>query len=259
MRKSKEMFTKAIVRRPCRNMVNGITSATLGTPDFNKALEQHNNYIETLKKCGLDVTILDGDDRFPDSVFVEDTALLTPKCAVITNPGAQARKGEIKEMENCVKQFYTNIEHIKAPGTLDAGDIMMVDNHFYIGLSDRTNAEGATQLIDILNRNGMTGSTIPLKTMLHLKTGVSYLENNLLLAFGEFLDKEEFNQFRFIQIPCDESYAANSLWINGFVLVPKGFPKTKALIDETGLKTVEVDVSEFRKLDGGLSCLSLRF
>jgi len=240
-------------------MVNGITSATLGTPDYQNALKQHQNYVETLQKCGLQVTILDEDENFPDSVFVEDTALLTPNCAIITNPGAQSRKGEIMEIETAVTHFYTNIERIKTLGTLDAGDVMMVGRHFYIGLSDRTNTEGANQLIGILKKNGLTGSTVPLKSMLHLKTGVSYLENNILLAYGEFLDKPDFKNFNIIQIPDDESYAANSLWINGYVLVPKGFVKTLKLIQKTGLQTIEVDVSEFKKLDGGLSCLSLRF
>ena len=253
------MFTKAIVRKPCKNMVNGITSSTLGLPDYKNALKQHSEYVKALEKCGLSVTILEGEEEYPDSVFVEDTALLTPKCAIITNPGANARKGEITTIENAVKTFYTHIERIQNPGTLDAGDVMMVGSHFYIGLSDRTNLEGANQLIGILNKYGMTGSTVSLKTVLHLKTGVNYLENNTLLAFGEFLSKPELQNYKIIEVPKDESYASNSLWVNGIIIVPKGFPRTLDLIQKAGYKTMEVDVSEFRKLDGGLSCLSLRF
>jgi len=253
------MFTKAIVRKPCKNMVKGISSANLGTPDYQNALKQHANYVEVLKKCGLQVTVLEGDENFPDSVFVEDTALLTSEFAVITNPGAPARNNEIIEIERTVKQFYTNIEHIKSPGTLDAGDVMMVGNHFYIGLSARTNPAGAEQLMYLLKKYEYTGSTISLKSVLHLKTGVSYIENNYILACGEFVTKTDFGKYHIIEIPMAESYAANSLWINGNVLVPKGFPKTLSLIQRAGFKTIEVDVSEFRKLDGGLSCLSLRF
>jgi len=253
------MFTKAIVRKPCKNMVKGISSANLGAPDYQNALKQHANYVEVLKKCGLQVTVLEGDENFPDSVFVEDTALLTSEFAVITNPGAPARNNEIIEIERTVKQFYTNIEHIKSPGTLDAGDVMMVGNHFYIGLSARTNPAGAEQLMYLLKKYEYTGSTISLKSVLHLKTGVSYIENNYLLACGEFVTKTDFGKYHIIEIPMAESYAANSLWINGNVLVPKGFPKTLSLIQRAGFKTIEVDVSEFRKLDGGLSCLSLRF
>jgi dimethylargininase len=253
------MFTKAIVRKPCQNMVKGITSATLGKPDYQNALKQHANYVKTLEKCGLQVTVLDGNEEFPDSVFVEDTALITPKCAILTNPGAQSRIGEVAEMEIALKKIFPDIEHIVSPGTLDAGDVMMVGNHFYIGLSKRTNKVGADQLITILKRYELTGSSVSLKTVLHLKTGVSYIENNNLLACGEFLTKQEFGKFNIIEVPMVESYACNSLWINGKVLVPKGFPKTLGLIKKAGYETIEVDVSEFRKLDGGLSCLSLRF
>jgi len=253
------MFSKAIVRKPCENMVKGITSSTLGLPNYQNALKQHAEYIKALEQCGLSVTALEGAEEYPDSVFVEDTALLTPHCAVITNPGANSRKGEIATIENAVKSFYTNIEHIQNPGTLDAGDVMMVGSHFYIGLSDRTNQEGANQLINILRKYGLNGSTVSLTTVLHLKTGVNYLENNTLLASGEFLLKPEFKNFNIIKVPSDESYASNSLWINDNVIVPKGFPKTLELIKNAGYKTIVVDVSEFRKLDGGLSCLSLRF
>jgi len=255
----KIMFTRAIVRKPCKNMVEGISSANLGIPSYQNAVKQHNNYIDVLTNCGLKVHILESNEQFPDSVFVEDTALLTPSFAIITNPGAQSRKGEIVDMGIVLKKYFPAIDHIKSPGTLDAGDVMMVRNHFYIGISERTNQAGADQLVYLLKKYRCTGSTIPLKSVLHLKTGVSYIENNCLLASGEFLSKPEFSKFNIIEVPLDESYAANSLWINGYVLVPKGFPKTLALIKGEGFSTIEVDVSEFRKLDGGLSCLSLRF
>lgn len=253
------MFTKAIVRKPCQNMVNGITSAKLGKPDYQNALKQHANYVEALKKCGLKVTVLEAMEEFPDSVFVEDTALITPKCAILTNPGAAERNSEIVDMEKTLKSFFPEIERIVNPGTVDGGDIMMVGSHFYIGLSNRTNKEGAEQLISILKNHELTGSTIYLKSVLHLKTGISYIENNNLLACGEFLTKQELGKFNILEIPKEESYAANSLWINGKVLVPKGFPKTLNIAKRAGYETIEVDVSEFRKLDGGLSCLSLRF
>jgi dimethylargininase len=253
------MFTKAIVRKPCKNISNALTTANLGSPDCSLAIHQHQEYIQDLKRCGLDVTILSADENYPDSVFVEDTALLTPQCAIIANLGAASRKGEIVEMSEVLNRFYLNIEKIEDPGTLDAGDVMMVDKHFYIGLSERTNEEGANQLIAILNRYEMTGSTITLENVLHLKSGVSYLEENNLLATGEFLYESEFQKFNIIEIDKDESYAANCVWINDKVLVPKGFSKTKRKIEELEYKTIEVDVSEFQKADGGLSCLSLRF
>lgn len=253
------MFTNAIVRMPGKSIVNGITNANLGIPDYHKALEQHTSYISALIQCGLTVKKLPADEHFPDSTFVEDPVLLTPNCAIITNPGAPSRKGEIVGLKGALKEFYTDIEEVKDPGTVEAGDIMMVENHFYIGLSERTNLNGAEQVIQILNKYGMTGSFIKLDKVLHLKTGLSYLENNNLVACGEFLDKPDFNKFNLIEIPGEESYAANCLWINDTVLIPKGFPQTKLKVENAGYSMIEVDVSEFRKLDGGLSCLSLRF
>jgi dimethylargininase len=253
------MFKRAIVKKPCQNMVLGLTEAKLGLPDFENATIQHQKYVDALMQCGLDVTVLDSDNQFPDSTFVEDTALLTPHCAIIMNPGALSRKEEVISMTETIKQFYKNIEYVKSPGTADAGDIMMVGKHFYIGLSGRTNAEGANQIIIILQKHGLDGSTVSLKEVLHLKTGVSYLENNNLVASGEFITKPEFQKFNLLKVSADESSAANCVWINDFVLIAKGFPKTKQTIENAGYKTIEVDVSEFRKLDGGLSCLSLRF
>jgi dimethylargininase len=255
----KRIFKNAIVRKPCPEMIDGLTTAGLGKPDYSKALEQHARYVEVLKECGLTVKVLDADGRYPDSTFIEDVALCTPKCAVITNPGAETRKGEIAGMNEVLREFYGNIEQIKAPGTLEAGDIMMAGDHYYIGISARTNDEGAEQLINILNRYGLTGSKVSLFEMLHLKTGLSYIEENNLLIFGEYLKNPEFKKFNQIVISPEEAYSANSVWVNGNVLVPAGYPGTKKKIEQAGYKVIEVDVSEFRKLDGGLSCLSLRF
>jgi dimethylargininase len=265
------MFSYAIVRTPCSALVNGITSASLGKPDVAKALDQHAGYVEALVACGLRVTQLPPDESFPDSTFVEDVALITPGytsgytsgdttgCAVITRPGALSRRGETKSIEDAVRGFFSEVEMIEAPGTIEAGDIMMVGQHYYIGLSERTNRAGAAQMIAILERHGMHGSVVDLREVLHLKTGLAYLENNNLLACGEFLHKPEFSSFNLLRVDPDEAYAANSVWINGKVLTPAGHPKTKSLVESAGYDVLEVDVSEFQKLDGGLSCLSLRF
>ena len=253
------MFTKAIVKTPCEAMVNGLSSANLGLPDFHNALVQHADYIEALKECGLQVTVLPADENFPDSTFVEDVALMTPLCAILTNPGAPTRTLETRSMLGTIREFYEKVEMIKEPGHVEAGDIMMVGDHYYIGLSERTDQAGAGQMIAILESYGLQGSMIELTEVLHLKTGLGYLENGHLLASGEFLTKPEFKQFHLLEVDTDEAYAANSVWVNNTVLTPAGFPKTRSLIEATGYKVREVDVSEFQKLDGGLSCLSLRF
>jgi dimethylargininase len=240
-------------------MLDGLTEANMGLPNYELACEQHQGYIAALHKCGLQVTTLAPLESYPDSCFVEDVALITSKCAILTNPGAPSRRGEVQHIVEAVKQFYPNLEHITLPATIEAGDIMMVGNHFYIGLSARTNVQGAEQLINILGKYDMTGSMVKMSELLHLKTGLSYLENNNLLTFGEMSNNPMFNQFKRIEIAKKESYAANSVWINDTILVPKGFPDALKAIQELGYPIIELSMSEFQKLDGGLSCLSLRF
>ncbi len=255
----KPIFKKAIVRTPARSIVNGITTASLGLPDYDKALIQHTEYVRALEECGLEVLVLNANEQYPDSTFIEDVALLTRQCAIIMNPGASSRKGETADIGNVLNDFYDHVESVREPGTAEAGDIMMVGSHFYIGLSARTNTEGAQQVIQLLEKYGLSGSVVNLTDVLHLKTGLAYLEDNNLVTCGEFLTKSEFQKFNILPIDEEESYSANCIWLNGSVLIPKGYPKARATIEQAGYSTKEVDVSEFRKLDGGLSCLSLRF
>lgn len=256
------MFRNVIVRRPCRAMVEGITSnPQLGKPDYTLACKQHDTYIEALRSCGVHVTVLPADERYPDSCFVEDPAVITRKCAIITNPGAPSRNGEKDEIIGAIREFFPDdkIEYIHAPGTLEGGDVMMVGDHFYVGRSARTNEEGIRQFIAILNKYGLIGSEVSLEEVLHLKTGVNYLENNNMLVSGEFVNKPDFAEFNCVEIPEEEAYAANCTWINGTVIVPQGYPAVEAAVRSLGYRVMLVDTSEYRKLDGGLSCLSLRF
>ena len=254
------MFTNAIVRTPGRSIVEGLSdSKTLGLPNYKQAIIQHQSYIDALTKCGLDVFVLESCEEYPDSTFVEDVALITPNCAIITRPGAPSRRGEVNEMEYILKQKFNNIEAIVAPGTIEGGDIMMVGDHYFIGLSERTNLEGARQIIKILKKYDMSGSTISLKKVLHLKTGLSYLEKNNLVVCGEFINDSCFEKYNQVEIPKNESYAANCIWVNESVIIPLGYPTTKQRINNAGYAVIETDMSEFQKLDGGLSCLSLRY
>lgn len=256
------MFKNTIVRKPCPSMVEGITSMPeLGKPDFELAQKQHEDYIEALKKCGVAVKVLEANNDYPDSCFVEDTAVITRKCAIISNPGADSRRGEAMEMLPTIKEFFPEdkIEYIKSPGTLEGGDVMMVGDHFYVGKSARTNEEGIRQFIEILEKHGLSGSEVPLELVLHLKTGVNYIENNNMLVSGEFVTKQDFAKYNKIEIPEDEAYAANCIWVNDKVIVPAGYPTVEQRIRDAGYEVILVDTSEYKKLDGGLSCLSLRF
>ena len=257
-----EMVSHVIVRRPCKEMVQGITSSPeLGRPDYEKALAQHDAYIAALKSCGVDVVVLEADERYPDSCFVEDPAVVTEKCAIITNPGAPSRNGEKEEIVGALRCFYPEdkIEYLREPGTLEGGDVMRVGDHFYIGQSARTNREGIGQFLAILEKYGYTGSAVPLKEVLHLKTGINYLGDGIMLASGEFVDRPEFAAFRQIIVPKEEAYASNCLNINGKLIAPAGFPVMEKTLRDLGYEVILVDTSEFRKIDGGLSCLSLRF
>ena len=254
-----KIYKNAMVRKPSRNLAQGLSTAGLGPPIYEKALAQHVAYIAALQCCGLVVTILEEDDRFPDSVFIEDTAIVCENTAVITRPGAPSRRGEEKAVAEALRRFYNRPENIVAPGTLEGGDVFMAGDHFYIGVSGRTNEEGARQLAAILEKHGYSASPVLLRDVLHLKTGVAYIEKNRLLACGEFLNHPLLSCFEIVPVAPSESYAANSIWVNGRVLVPAGFEKTRKTIERLGYEVLSVDVSEFRKLDGGLSCLSLRF
>lgn len=256
------MFNNVIVRVPGKSLVEGLSGADEGKPDYTKAIVQHENYVSALTKTGVGVNVLPPMEEFPDSCFIEDNALCTSKCVIISRPGAPTRQKEVQseDLKNTLSKFYDNIEEIEAPGTIEPGDIMMVDDHFYIGLSDRTNIAGAQQMIAILEKYGLSGEMVALKEVLHLKTGVNYLEHNNLLVAGEFKNDPRFAKFNKIEIPDDEAYAANCIWINDYVIVPVGYPKVKKAIEDLGqYQVLEVDTSEYRKIDGGLSCLSLRF
>ena len=255
-------FSHVIVRKPARSLIDGITSAPeLGKPDYELACKQHGDYIAALKQCGVDVTELPALEEYPDSCFVEDprsSRAWEPSSPIPAPKAATARRSR---SEPAVRQFFDD-EHIKrivAPGTLEGGDVMMVGDHFYVGRSARTNEEGIRQFIEILEGWGLEGSEVPLEYVLHLKTGVNYLEDGNMLVSGEFVTKPDFQQYNLIEIPEDEAYAANCIWVNGTVIVPEGYPAVLKAVQDAGYKTLTVDTSEYRKLDGGLSCLSLRF
>ena len=153
-------FTHAIVCPPCKNFIYGITTASLGKPNYLNALVQHQEYVELLEKMGLDVIVLSADDDYPDSTFVEDTAVLLSRCVIISNPGAESRRGEINSIEQLLKKKFIKIEKVVEPSTLDGGDVLEAGICFYIGISERTNKVGADQLIDILSKYGKIGYII---------------------------------------------------------------------------------------------------
>jgi dimethylargininase len=253
------MFTQAIARKPGENFALGLTTTVSAKPpQYELLLKQHETYLETLKSCGLNVTILDSLPDYPDAYFVEDTAVVTPDVAVITNPGAAARQGEAESMVPVLAGF-RKIEGILAPGTVDGGDVLQVDNHFFIGLSERTNKEGAGQLGCILESCGNTWTSVEVRAGLHFKSSVNYVGNNTLLITSDFAEHAELSGYDKILVDKAEAYAANTLLVNGHLLTPAGFPSTRKQLEVLGFEIIELETSEVRKMDGGLTCMSIRF
>jgi len=251
-------FIHAITRKPGKKFAQGITSANLGKPDYGLMLKQHRVYIELLKSLGLTVIELDALQDFPDAYFVEDTAVVTPEVAILTNSGPDTRKGEVCFMEPVLAK-YRKIERIEAPGTVDGGDVLMVDKQFFIGISDRTNEDGAKQLAAILEKYGYECTPIDVEAGLHLKSSVNYVGKNTLLMTAEFVEHKAFENYSKIIVNRGEEYSANTLFVNDYLITPAGFPSTKKKLEKLDLPIIELDVNEARKMDGGLTCMSIRF
>jgi dimethylargininase len=256
------VFTKAIVRPPGENFADGLTSVDFGKPDHKLALQQHAAYCGVLESCGLELITLAPDEWHPDSTFVEDTAILTKRGAVIMRPGAESRRGETEEIQSVVRKQFPEASAVADPGTVDGGDVCEAGTHFFIGISQRTNEAGATQLGRILTSFGYTSSLIDIRglsNILHLKSGVAYLGGNRLVVIEALSRTKQFSEYELVHVNSAEEYAANCLYINGRVLIAAGFPNLKKQLENLGYPTMALEMSEFQKMDGGLSCLSLRF
>ena len=256
------MFQRAIVRPPAANFAEGLTTAHLGAPDVPRALAQHAAYGAALERCGLLVTRLSPDPRYPDSTFVEDTAILTERGAVLTRPGAPSREAEAAAIEPALRCFFPGLPRIEAPGSVDGGDICEAGSHFFIGISQRTNAEGARQLARHLSAWGYTTSEVDVRDVsgiLHLKSGIAAIDGKRLVLMEALAEHPAFRGWERIVVAPSETYAANCVRVNEALLVAAGFPRFEADARKLGLEVIVLDMSEFEKMDGGLSCLSLRF
>lgn len=273
------MFSKAIVRPPGANFAKGLTTSDMCAPTYTRALEQHAAYCKALEKCGMTLTRLDADERYPDSTFVEDTAVIigaltkeqkrtlpdgraTAPCAILTRPGASSRAGEVESIAEVLSRFFLKLDSIQEPGTLDGGDICEAEDHFFIGVSERTNEAGARQLAKLLASYGYTSSFVDIrgvKNLLHLKSGLAYLGNSRLAVIDALANHKDFSRYELVRVNASEQYVANCVRANDYVLVPAGYSVFEGTLQELGYKTLSVEMTEFQKMDGGLSCLSLRF
>jgi dimethylargininase len=256
------MFRHAIARLPGANYADGLTRVDLGAPSFELTLAQHAAYCTALRDAGLELTVLPADPRYPDGTFVEDTAVVLAEGAILTRPGAPSRLGEAAAIEPVLRARFPALATIEAPGTVDGGDICEAGRHVFIGLSARTNEHGARQLARWLQTQGYGASTVDIRgldSILHLKSGIACLGGERLLLIAELAAHPAFAGHERVVVDADEAYGANAVQVNGTVLLASGHPKLAARLRALGYRLRELDMSEFAKLDGGLSCLSLRF
>lgn len=226
------------------------------------ARAEHTEYLQALAAAGLDVEVLPPDERFPDSCFVQDPALVIDGQAIITRMGAPTRRGEEESLGKALEgRFPLPLAWIEAPGTLEGGDVLILPDRVVVGQSERTNKEGIAQLRDILAARDVPVTGVSLSGYpgyLHLLSAVSYLGRGIMLAAAEDLAAHPaLRGFEVIIAPPEEVYAVNTLAVGDRVIVPAGFPWVAAVLSERGFEVLSVPMSQFAAADGGVTCLSL--
>ncbi len=222
------------------------------------AKKQHTEYCETLKQLGLELITVDANNALPDSCFVEDTAAIFGEKAVICNMKTASRAKETLEVAKVLSRL-KDTYFIKPPATIDGGDILRVEDTVFVGLTSRTSIHAVNQLERILTKSDFTVVPVRVNGVLHLKSACTYLGGNYVVMAEGFFETDLLRNFGKIVVPKGEEYAADCLAVNGTVLMAKGYPETRRLVEKAGFSTREMDVSEFRKGDGALTCLSILF
>jgi dimethylargininase len=226
--------------------------------DVARAAAQHRAYRDALAECGARVVALPALDALPDSVFVEDTAVVLDELAILTSPGVQSRRAEVPAIEPEIARLRP-VERVRPPATLEGGDVLRVGRTIYVGLSPRTNREGVAALNELAAPHGYAVKLVPLRGCLHLKTACTSLDDETILANTDWVDAAEFRGCEVVAVPRDEPQAANTLRVGETVCVGASCPQTAELIARRGLGVRMIDVSEFAKAEAGLTCMSLIF
>jgi dimethylargininase len=226
--------------------------------DLAKARDQHRSYEQLLAECGARVLSLPAEPALPDSMFVEDPAIVLDELAVILPLGTQSRQPEAASLAKALSPF-RKLAYVTAPGMMEGGDVLRIDRTLYVGLSTRTNAEGIRQLTAIVAAHGYKVVAVPVTGCLHLKSAVTHLGQNTLLANRPWFDPAPFLNFNWIDVAQQESHAANALAIGDTVIFPASFPRSRAKIEDAGFHVTPIDISELQKAESGLTCSSLLF
>jgi dimethylargininase len=221
-----------------------------------KAAQQHEQYEECLRAMGAEVISLPAEPELPDSVFVEDPAVVVDEVAILTRPGAESRRREGDSLAGTLARFRPLLR-IEAPGTLEGGDVMRAGKTIYVGASARSNEVGIAQLAEALRDFGYAVKPVGVHGCLHLKSGCCYLGDGVALANREWVDVEALAGLRIVDVAADEPWAANVLTIGLMALMPEGFPRTAEIVEKLGWKVLTVDISELRKAEAGVTCSSL--
>lgn len=253
-------FTRAITRKPAASITNGLRAIDTGMPDLVQMTAAHDTYIATLRETGAEVIELPALAPYPDSTFVEDTALCLPEGAILMRPGAPSRAGEVYEMAPVLYKLYKDVREIKGPGTIEGGDILVTSREILVGLSDRTDQAGVDELAELVRDWGYTVRIITIPDgVLHFKTDCSLLDADTILSTQRLAASGCFDDYNVIYTAPGEEAAANAIRFNQFVIMAAGFPDTSKRLRDSGYDVREIDNADAAKLDGGMSCLSLRF
>ena len=252
-------FTHAITRRPGHSVSHGLRAEDIGTPSIDQMVLDHATYVATLKETGAQVIELDALEAFPDSTFVEDDALCLDGFAVMMRPGAPSRLGEVAQMAPHVRAVYKQVFEITGPGFIEGGDILVTPREILVGTSARTDAVGVGELRAIVEPRGYTLREVQTPPgVLHFKTDCSLLDSETLLATKRLDASGCFEGYRVLHTADGEEAAANAIRFNQIVIMAAGFPKTAEMLRGEGYSVREINNTECAKIDGGMSCLSLR-
>ena len=251
-------FKNAVIRKPNKSIQNGLSSQNLH-PQYRIVLEEHSNYTKAMEEAGLKINLLEPLEEFPDSIFVEDPALTYKSNVIILNPFDPSRNGEREIIKKEIKNFFDNMLFVE-DGYVEGGDILNINNHFIIGLSDRTNKLGAENLSSILHRLGATVEICKTPDdILHFKSECSTMDEDTILVSNKMAQLDYLkSNYHLIELPIGEEGATNALIINDKLLLPDGFSKAEEMLSKK-YNIIKVKVDEIAKVDAGLSCMSLRW
>ena len=253
-------FDSALLRSPARSVVNGLRGGDGPDPSLAGIEAEHLAYCAALRAAGLQVSVLPALHDYPDSIFVEDPALVFTEGAILLRPGAASRAGEVAEIAPALHERFDHVLELAGPGSVEGGDVLATPQGVLVGLSARTDRAGAEALLECLPRLGQRGRIVATPAgVLHFKSDCALLDDESVLATRRLADSGVFDGFRQVLVAEGEEAAANALRVNDVVLLAAGFPRTHEHLDQLGYRVVPLQAAELGRLDGGLSCLSLRW